>query len=344
MVLIACFTAPTFANAGLDESAVLEAASKIIGPIKNDDNCSTCHTLETDAWQFTRHFATFKDRHRSEEAKVILAAMGERSMKRSSLCRDCHYTTEAKNERLRASFGVSCESCHGAGRDWLAVHSKENGDLSASDLKWGTGKAEPAESRAKRLGAAVDLGMINSEMTYQIAKNCFGCHTVPDEQVVNRGGHLPGSDFELVSWSQGEVLHNFSSSEGAPNAPTNRPASIEKRRLLFLTGIVVDLETSLRNISNVKEQGGKFHIAMVDRANAAAKKLDSVLSVIAAPGIADVTANIPKPIGTDSAIDPNAPKGLADAITVFLRSSDGTNLKALDPMISNSTKGQPYGG
>ena len=83
---------------------------------------------------------------------------------------------------------------------------------------------------------------------------------------------------------------------------------------------------------------------MVDRANAAAKKLDSVLSVIAAPGIADVTANIPKPIGTDSAIDPNAPKGLADAITVFLGSSDGTNLKALDPMISNSTKGQPYGG
>ena len=181
-------------------------------------------------------------------------------------------------------------------------------------------------------------------MTYQIAKNCFGCHTVPDEQVVNRGGHLPGSDFDLVSWSQGEVLHNFSSSDGAPNAPTNRPASIEKRRLLFLTGIVVDLETSLRNISNVKEQGGKFHTAMVERANAAAEKLDSALSLIAAPGIADATSNIPRPVGTDSSIDPNAPKRLADAITAFLGSSDGTTLKSLDAMISDSTKGQAYGG
>ena len=37
---------------------------------------------------------------------------------------------------------------------------------------------------------------------------------VPEERLVNVGGHTAGSAFELVSWSQGEVRHNLQKSAG----------------------------------------------------------------------------------------------------------------------------------
>ncbi len=50
--------------------------------------------------------------------------------------------------------------------------------------------------------------MIRLHAIYDLAKTCYGCHVVPQEDLVNKGGHRAGSAFELVSWSQGEVLHN----------------------------------------------------------------------------------------------------------------------------------------
>ena len=50
------------ANAGLlTEEEEKATAALIVGPTKNDDNCSSCHALETEAWENTRHFATFKE-------------------------------------------------------------------------------------------------------------------------------------------------------------------------------------------------------------------------------------------------------------------------------------------
>ncbi len=39
----------------------------------------------------------------------------------------CHYTPQVSNDQLRAFSGVSCESCHGAGRDWINVHNDYGG-------------------------------------------------------------------------------------------------------------------------------------------------------------------------------------------------------------------------
>lgn len=320
----------------------MEVASKIVGPTKNDDNCESCHTLETEAWQNTRHFATFKDRHRSEEAAAILETIGERSMKRADDCRQCHYTSEVKKDSLRASFGVSCESCHGPAQDWLAIHSKRGGDPAADDLKWGTGKSEDPMSREKRLGAAQAAGMINSEMTYSIAKNCFGCHTVPNESMVNNGGHKAGSDFDLVAWSQGEVRHNFSSSAGAPDAPTNREASAEQRRRLYVTGLMVDLETSLENISRVETRGGEFHKAMITRANQARAGMDSVLAAAPIPELKSALANIGKSIDEGTTVDAATPLALGKATKAFLRNLDGSGLAAIDSLIPSEKKGTPY--
>ncbi|MFT4713420.1 MAG: hypothetical protein ACJAVI_000970 [Candidatus Azotimanducaceae bacterium] len=343
--VLMAFSASVFsATAGtwLTEDEEKAMAANIVGPTKNDDNCSSCHALETEAWENTRHFATFKDRHRTDRAKEILENMGERSMKRAADCRQCHYTSELKNDKLRASFGVSCESCHGAAKEWLPIHSKGGGDLSASDLKWGTGKSQDPASRLKRLAAAEAKGMINSEMIYDIAKNCFGCHTVPNENIVNTGAHKAGSDFDLVAWSQGEILHNFSSSAGAPDTPNNRPSTAEQKRRLYVTGLMVDLETSLANIGNVKEKGGNFHVAMVERANKVRGQLDAVLGAVAISEIAASLGAVPSPIQESTMVGADLPMNLGMAAKAFLNSHDGTALSALDGLMPTEYKGSPH--
>jgi len=330
------------ASGWMTEEEEIVMASMIVGPTKNDDNCSSCHALETEAWEATSHFATFKTRHRTDEAKEILANMGSKSMKRAGDCRQCHYTSELKNEKVRASFGVSCESCHGAGREWLAVHSKLGGDINASDLKWGTGKEQAADSRMQRLAKSQEKGMINSSMIYAIAKNCFGCHTVPNELIVNTGGHKAGSDFDMVAWSQGEVRHNFSSSAGAPDAPTNRTASAEQKRRLYVTGLMVDLETTLSNITRLSEKSGTYHVAMVKRANDVRNKLDAVLSAQAISELSAALESVPNPVVETSSIDAELPGKLGIATQVFLKSHDGSELSGIDGLIPTALKGTPY--
>lgn len=344
-VLLSVLVLPASADserAWLTEEQERDLAALIVGPIKNDDNCASCHALETEAWENTRHFATFKDRHRSPEAKEILANMGQRSMKRALECRQCHYTSELKGNKLRASFGVSCESCHGAASDWLVLHSKKGGDLSSDDLKWGTGKDQSAAMRTKRLQSAEAKGMINSEMIYDIARNCFGCHTVPNEAIVNEGGHKAGSDFDLVAWSQGENLHNFSSSAGAPDSPTNRPSTLEQRRRLYITGLMVDLETSLRNISRVQEQGGTYHIAMVERSNQARAKLDAVLDMVVISELSAALVMLPSSVDESTSISADLPGKLGQATQAFLAAHDGSSLVAVDGLMPSEYKGTAY--
>ena len=337
------FSSQLSAYGWLSEEQEKVQAANVVGPIKSDDNCENCHGQESETWKETRHFATFKDQHKTPEAKKILKALGEKSMKRSAECRQCHYTSTIKKEKVKTSFGVSCESCHGPAKEWLPLHSKVGGDLAGEDLKWGEGKNESADQRATRLGKAQEKGMIHSDMIYSIAKNCFACHTVPNEKVVNTGGHQSGSDFELVSWSQGEVRHNFSSSAGAPDSPTNAASSIEKTRRLYVTGLMVDLETTLDNIAHVSEKGGIFHKAMVTRANKTKIKLTALLAKISIAELAPVLASLPK-VFDESTDASKFPKLLSAATLRFLAAHDGSNLAAIDELIPTQTKGTPYTG
>ena len=83
--------------------------------------------------------------------------------------------------------------------------------------------------------------MIRPSSLYRLAKNCYSCHVVPQEDLVNKGGHPAGSAFELVSWSQGEVRHNTWHSKGKENVP----ASAARKRMLYLVGLGVELETGI---------------------------------------------------------------------------------------------------
>lgn len=335
------FSTASSAYGWLTEAQELERASKIIGPEKEEGNCAKCHSVETDAWKQTKHYSTFKEAHRSEEAQEILTAMGEKSMKRATDCRQCHYTSTVKKDDLRATYGVTCESCHGPAKEWLTTHVKQGGDPDGADLKWGEAKLESPDQRTARLGKSQELGMINSDMIYGIAKNCFGCHTVPNEKVVNVGGHTAGSaDFDLVAWSQGELLHNFATAEGTDKSGQNLPASIEKQRRLFITGKLVDLETTLTNISQTQDQSGKYYAAMIERASKVSGELKNIVKTAGLADLAPVVNGLPGAFTAANSAE--IATKLSAATQAFLGAHDGSDLAALDAFLPTEFKGTPF--
>ncbi len=324
----------------LDEAGEMALAELIVGPEGTDDECAGCHTLEHEAWQTTRHYATFKDRHRSDEAKEILAKLGERSMKRISTCRQCHYTSSISDAgKIRASWGVSCESCHGPAANWLEVHNRPGGDPAADTMEWGDGQLEAPESRQARLDASAAKGMLHPANLYDIASNCYGCHTVPDENLVNVGKHHAGKPFDLVERSQGEVRHNFVSSTGSP---ANRPASAEQKRRLYVVGAAVDLEFGLRNLARVGETGGDFHQATIERINAGRAKLAAITGAADLPALAAVVQAIPASLDASNSVDASLADQLRDAAQAFVADHDGTQLAALDALVPTDVSGEAY--
>lgn len=333
------------ASAGVRSAEEQNAdAQKIVGPDgANDNACSKCHAAEYEAWQNTHHFTTFKERHQTPEAKEIITRMGFKSMKRQDECRQCHYTSVVTDDKLVPTWGVTCESCHGPAAEWVGVHNKAGGDPAAAVLKWGTGKDQPPAQKAARLKAAQEKGMISSQMIYEIATNCFGCHTVPDETLVNKGGHRAGSDFDLVAWSQGEVRHNFADSSGAPDHPTNRAATPEQLRRLYVVGAMVDLQFSLRNLANVKEKGGDYEKAMVDRVNRIRAKVAGALALVDIPELADAVKAVPEKVDAATVIPPDLADKLATATKEFAAKNDGSKLGAIDTLIPKQYMGKTTG-
>jgi hypothetical protein len=189
-VLYLCGVLMTFGFAAF--GAVASDPAKIVGP----NACAECHKQEAEAWKGTHHFKTFREMPRKTEANEIAKRMGVRRVKSESLCLNCHFTVQQKDNKEEPITGISCESCHSAGKDWIKVHSGYSGKKAQTESK--------AEA-ATRWKLAESKGMIRPSSVYRLAKNCYGCHVVPREDLVNKGGHRAGSAFELVSWSQGEV-------------------------------------------------------------------------------------------------------------------------------------------
>ena len=236
----------------------------------NDDRvpCGECHTLEYDAWKLSTHSTGFDTMHRSAQAQSILERMDFRLSKRESLCLRCHYTAQIKNDQARAIAGVSCESCHGAGRDWINVHNDYGG---------ATHDTEPEAHKQQRIQASVTGGMLRpSDNVYAVAANCFECHTVPSEELINVGRHPSGSRFELVEWS-GKIRHNFLEAQWSNNE-TNREQTPERKRQLYVIGRLLDYEYSLRGAAEATE-AGKFSKAMERRVAGAVRELEKIAQI-----------------------------------------------------------------
>jgi hypothetical protein len=125
------------------------------------------------------------------------------------------------------------------------------------------------------------LGMRNTTNIYLIARSCLQCHTVPDEELVDVGGHLAGSDlFELVAWSQGIMRHNFARTGGT----TNAVSSDDRLRVMFVAGLIADLEFSTRAVAAAKNKK-KYGVTVAERAGRVALRLFELQQKINDPNV-----------------------------------------------------------
>jgi len=321
--------APLF---GLHSGAHAQTAwdySKIVGP----SECAECHKLTARVWQQTHHFQTFREMPRSKKANEISRKMGLKRIKADSLCLNCHFTTVVKDGERDPIAGVSCESCHGPAAGYL----KRHGEFSGHKKK----EQESAKERAKRWADSEAGGMIRPHMTYSLAKNCVNCHTVPQEKLVNTGGHPAGSSFELVSWLEGEVRHNVWYNEGK----SNPEASPERKRILFVVGLAVELETALRAVGEATHKA-KYAVAMAKRAQLAARRFQRVAQTLA--DVPEIQAIIQAAKGAQLKLNNRGQLNqVADVVArnamAISDNYDGSTFAALDSLIPGPDmyKGKP---
>ena len=178
--------------------------------------------------------------------------------------------------------------------------------------------------------------MIRPRSFYLLAKNCYGCHVVPQEELVNKGGHRAGSAFELVSWSQGEVRHNTWHSKGRENVP----ASAARRRMLYLVGLGVELETALRAVSKATVRK-TYAFEMAKRADRARKQLAAAAQ--AAPDVPEIAKMVE--LAHSAGLKLNNERALtaaADGVSKLLASItekyEGGTMAGLDSLIPGPDK------
>jgi hypothetical protein len=297
--------------------------------IVSAEACGECHASTYAAWKRTTHQTGFRTLHRKAAAEAIAERMGFRLLKRDSLCLECHYTATVQRDQMRAISGVSCESCHGAGRDWLDVHNDYGG-------KGLDHTNEDPEHRKRRIEASLAAGMRRpSDDLYGLMSSCYQCHTVPNEKLVNMGGHGTGSgDFELVAWTEGEVRHNFLDTFRSGATATNVERPMSHKRLVYVLGRALALEHSLRAMAEATEKG-VFAKATSRRIRKTLRDIRALDQRLDLPELAAMVATV-------RALDvrPNQRQAMLAAAAAigastqrFLDSHDGQRLASLDPVI-----------
>ncbi len=301
--------------------------SKVVGPAK----CAECHKQTVAIWKNTHHFKTFKELPRRKKANEIAKKMGLKRIKAGSLCLDCHFTTAVRDDKRKAVAGISCESCHAPGAGYLKVHGEFSGKKKDT---------ETDAERTKRWADTEAAGMIRPHDMYRWAKNCYNCHVVPQEKLVNEGGHPAGSPFELVSWSQGEVRHNVWYTEGKDNPL----ASPERQRLMYVVGLAVELETSLRAVGEATTRA-KYAVSMAKRAKRAQLRFKKVADALSEPEVAEIMAaatSAKLKLNNKANLNAAADK-IADATARLAAAYDGSSFGAIEGLVpgEDKYKGRP---
>ncbi len=310
-------------------SGFAAAAAGASDPVKivGANACAECHKQEAEAWKGTHHFKTFRDMPRNPEGNEIAKRMGVRRVKSESLCLGCHFTVQEKNGKQEPVSGISCESCHSAGQDWIKVHSGFSGKKADTESK---------AEEAARWKLAEAKGMIRSTSFYDLAKTCYSCHVVPREDLVNKGGHKAGSTFELVSWSQGEVRHNTWYSKGKDNAQ----ASAGRKRMLYLVGLGVELETALRAVGKATARK-PYAFEMAKRADHARKQLAAAAK--AAPNVPEIAKMVELAHSAGLKLNnerllTSAADGVSKQLISISEKYDGSAMAGLDSLIPGADK------
>jgi len=308
--------------AGTSAFAAQPDPAKVAGP----EQCAECHKSEVEAWKTTHHHLSVNTMHSGPKAKEIAEKLGIRRLKNEAICLNCHYTSKVEDDRPKVIAGTSCESCHGAALGWVKVHN----DFGGAGAKK---ESEAPAHKIERFSKAEAAGMIRPQDTYAVAGNCFGCHTVPEEKLVN-AGHPAGSDFELVAWSQGEVRHNFQADQ-----KVNADRSAAHKRKLFVVGRMLDLEYSLRAAAKAT-QDGAFAAAMNKRVTTALQNLETVAKAASLPEVKAIIVQVNPAelkINNAPALTATADKVAALAKS-FAKAHDGSQLSAVDSLLPGADK------
>lgn len=313
---------------GVQPAAAGPDPAKTVGA----EACGECHTSELAAWKESRHYDTFNTLHRRPRAQTISDKLGIKSLKRDSLCIGCHYTEQMTGSDKQVTAGVSCESCHGAAKDWIDLHD----DYGGKRIKR---EQETPEHKKQRIEQTVAKGMIRPDQIYQVAAQCYRCHTVPNERLVNVGGHAAGSDFELVSWLEGEVRHNFARSKANAEDPP------ERKRVMYVVGQGLALESNLRGVAKATEKD-VYATAMARRvaqAQANLKKIEAGAHIAEVAEMLAATEKVELKLKNEAALTKAADQ-VAAAVKKFALGADGGKLGALDPLLpdTSQTKGKAH--
>jgi DNA-directed RNA polymerase subunit RPC12/RpoP len=101
--------------------------------------CGICHKAEASGnqlakWQASPHAKAF-EALASDKAKEVAKAKGIDDPQTSGKCLKCHstaynFTESVATEKIKVDEGVSCESCHGPGKKYMAKSTMEDREKS----------------------------------------------------------------------------------------------------------------------------------------------------------------------------------------------------------------------
>ena len=243
-------------------------------------------------------------------------------------CLACHYMPEVRRGTLRAGAGVTCESCHGPALDWVDVHNDYG--VAGSDRQ-AAARAETPEHRTERVANSLAAGMRRPSQLYEVAANCFGCHTVPNEEIVNVANHTTGGEFELVERSYGDIRHNFLESLKTGDGTINAERPPEWKRLMYVVGRALDFEYSLRGVAAASVDG-RYLDSMSNRVGSAFDALAEMTDVMSLPEIDamfEIYESVDLVPNNATALTAAADR-VQDATRAFIARYDGTEMAALD--------------
>ena len=156
-----------------------QARREFVGPGK----CTDCHDHKDEKeWSEKRDGDGKGKQHLNAlnqlsdaKAEVYAKAAGVADVyDPKNVCVKCHATVV----RGSADFGISCESCHGAGKDFLKPHQEKGA-----------------------YQAAVALGMKDTQKKPENwLKECISCHVLGEnaaEAALIKAGHSSGADFDF---------------------------------------------------------------------------------------------------------------------------------------------------
>lgn len=199
--------------------------------------CKICHVQEYAKWQQTLHKKTYKDLKTNPLTKKIMKRLRlEGNPRQQKSCQKCHYTLKPRGSRVRTIGAITCERCHGGAKNWVELHYDAR---------------IPKPKRRKQSSKA---GMFHPGDIYGIADNCYSCHIISDEKLVDVGRHpVADGTFKLASHTQGKMRHNFVSGKGR-----NIAASAQRKRLFYVVGQSLELQYLLRALAQTKTKRNFF--------------------------------------------------------------------------------------